>query len=172
MKNGVGNMEIEQTMTVDYEDIASVFSYEMFDRQMKSFIAMWDMLIGAWDDYGTQELTFDILSLSLKASRLCLMADEDMARQNQDLKRNRKLKNMEYAATLDRMVTERIAPLVQDVVKKVRREGRFEGHKWKRTTSTILSMLPKLDGIANDEDYEPFVSAVAKWFIIDQQIWD
>ena len=26
-------MEIEQTMTVDYEDIASVFSYEMFDRQ-------------------------------------------------------------------------------------------------------------------------------------------
>ena len=62
------------------------------------------------------ELTFDILSLSLKASRLCLMADEDMARQNQDLKRNRKLKNMEYAATLDRMVTERIAPLVQDVV--------------------------------------------------------
>ena len=40
MKNGVGNMEIEQTMTVDYEDIASVFSYEMFDRQMKSFIAM------------------------------------------------------------------------------------------------------------------------------------
>ena len=118
------------------------------------------------------ELTFDILSLSLKASRLCLMADEDMARQNQDLKRNRKLKNMEYAATLDRMVTERIAPLVQDVVKKGRREGHFEGHKWKRTTSTILSMLPKLDGIANDEDYEPFVSAVAKWFIIDQQIWD
>ena len=100
------------------------------------------------------------------------MADEDMARQNQDLKRNRKLKNMEYAASLDRMVTERIAPLVQDVVKKVRREGHFEGHKWKRTTSTILSMLPKLDGIANDEDYEPFVSAVAKWFIIDQQIWD
>ena len=51
------------------------------------------------------------------------MADEDMARQNQDLKRNRKLKNMEYAATLDRMVTERIVPLVQDVVKKVRREA-------------------------------------------------
>ena len=51
------------------------------------------------------------------------MADEDMARQNQDLKRNRKLMNMEYAATLDRMVTERIAPLVQDVVKKVRREA-------------------------------------------------
>ena len=56
MKNGVGNMEIEQTMTVDYEDIASVFSYEMYDRQMKSFIAMWDMLIGAWDDYGTRNL--------------------------------------------------------------------------------------------------------------------
>lgn len=56
MKNRVGNMEIEQTMTVDYEDIASVFSYEMFDRQMKSFIAMWDMLIGAWDDYGTRNL--------------------------------------------------------------------------------------------------------------------
>ena len=54
MKNGVGNMEIEQTMTVDYEDIASVFSYEMFDRQMKSFIAMWDMLIGEGDDYGTR----------------------------------------------------------------------------------------------------------------------
>ena len=31
MKNGVGNMEIEQTMTVDYEDIASVFSYEMLN---------------------------------------------------------------------------------------------------------------------------------------------
>ena len=64
-------MEIEQTMTVDYEDIASVFSYEMFDRQMKSFIAMWYMLIGAWDDYGPQELTFDILSLSLR-HRACV----------------------------------------------------------------------------------------------------
>ena len=49
-------MEIEQTMTVDYEDIASVFSYEIFDRQMKSFIAMGDMLIGAWDVYGTRIL--------------------------------------------------------------------------------------------------------------------
>ena len=87
-------------MSDDYEDIASVFSYEMFDRQMNSFISMWNMLTDAWDDYGTQELTFDILSLSLKAARLCLMADEDMARQNQDLKRSRRLKNMKYAATL------------------------------------------------------------------------
>ncbi len=145
---------ITQPASVDYEDIASVFSYEMFDRQMHSFIAMWNMLIEAWDDYGTQELTFDILSLSLKASRLCLMADEDMARQNHDLKRGRRLKNMEFAATLERMVTERITPLVENVIKKVRSEGRFEGHKWKRTTATILSMLPKLDGIANNEEYK------------------
>ena len=150
-------------MSDDYEDIASVFSYEMFDRQMNSFISMWNMLTDAWDDYGTQELTFDILSLSLKAARLCLMADEDLARQNQDLKRSRRLKNMEYAATLEKMVTERITPLVQDAIRRVRSEGQFEGHKWKRTTTTILSMLPKLDGIANNEEYKftSFSSEVA-----------
>ena len=32
--------------------------------------------------------------------------------------------------------------------------------------------VAKARRLANDEDYEPFVSAVAKWFIIDQQIWD
>ena len=141
---------MEPLTTVDYEDIASVFSYEMFVRQINTFIAMWNMLIVAWDDYGTQELTFDILSLSSKAARLCLMADEDMVRQNQDLKRSRKLKNMEYAATLDKMVTERITPLVQDAVRRVRSKGQLEGHKWKRTTATILSMLPQLDGLANN----------------------
>ena len=143
-----------QPTAVDYEDIASVFSYEMFDRQMNTFIAMWNMLIGAWDDYGTQELTFDILSLSSKAARLCPMADEDMARQNQDLQRSRKLKNMEYAATLEKMVTERITPLVRDAIRRVRGEGRLEGHKWKRTTATILSMLPQLDGVSNDEEHK------------------
>lgn len=163
MSEAKKTMEIKRTMSDDYEDIASVFSYEMFDRQMDSFIAMWNMLTDAWDDYGTQELTFDILSLSLKAARLCLMADEDMARQNQDLKRSRRLKNMEYAATLEKMVTERITPLVQDAIRRVRSEGQFEGHKWKRTTTTILSMLPKLDGIANNEEYKftSFSSEVA-----------
>ncbi|MDD5784805.1 MAG: hypothetical protein PUD52_07695 [Prevotella sp.] len=147
-------MEMEPLTTVDYEDIASVFSYEMFDRQMNTFIAMWNMLIGAWNDYGTQELTFDILSLSSKAARLCLMADEDMVRQNHDLQRSRKLRNMEYAATLEKMVTERITPLVQDAIRRVRSEGRLEGHKWKRTTATILSMLPQLDDIASNEKYK------------------
>ncbi|MGN0281055.1 MAG: hypothetical protein ACI4B3_01990 [Prevotella sp.] len=146
-------MEINRPTTIDYEDIASVFSYEMFDRQMNTFIAMWNLLIDAWDDYGTQELTFDILSLSSKASRLCLMADEDMARQNHDLQRSRKLRNMEYAATLERMVTERITPLVKDTIRRVRSEGRFEGHKWKKTTATILSMLPQLDGMADNEEH-------------------
>ena len=147
-------MEMEPLTTVDYEDIASVFSYEMFDRQMNTFIAMWNMLIGAWNDYGTQELTFDILSLSSKVARLCLMADEDMVRQNHDLQRSRKLRNMEYAATLEKMVTERITPLVQDAIRRVRSEGRLEGHKWKRTTVTILSMLPQLDDIASNEKYK------------------
>ena len=38
-------MEMEPLTTVDYEDIASVFSYEMFDRQMNTFIAMWNLLL-------------------------------------------------------------------------------------------------------------------------------
>src|SRR5574344_1603441 len=105
---------------MEYDNISEIFSYEMFDRQMNTFLTMWRVMIDGWNDYGAHELTFDIMSLSAKASRLCLMADEDMARQLRELNNNRKVSNIKYAATLAQMMNEEIKPLMERAISSLR----------------------------------------------------
>lgn len=69
------------------------FSYEVFDRQLETYYMMCQVLIQGWEDYGTQEMNFDIRSLCTKASRLCYMADQGLALQYADLTQQRKLAN-------------------------------------------------------------------------------
>ena len=115
---------------MEYDNINEIFSYEMFDRQMNTFLKMWRVMIDGWDDYGPQELTFDILSLSAKASRLCLMADEDMARQLADLKNSRKIQNINYAATIAKMMNDDIKPIMERAIGSMRSTHRLESHRW------------------------------------------
>jgi len=80
-------------MTMTETVLQPTFSYEVFDRQMETYYMMCQVLIQGWEDYGTQEMNFDIRSLCTKASRLCYMADKDLALQHTDLTHQRKLAN-------------------------------------------------------------------------------
>jgi len=124
---------------------ADDFSYEMFDRQMHTFLGMWRMVIDAWDDYGTQEMTFDIMSLSAKAARLCGLADVDMSLQTTDITNRRMQRNIEYHASLDKLMHGDIAKLMENAVKSVRATGRLEGRKWPKPAATVVTMLSQFD---------------------------
>ena len=132
---------------MEYDNISEIFSYEMFDRQMNTFLTMWRVMIDGWDDYGSQELTFDIMSLSAKASRLCLMADEDMARQLRELNNNRKVSNIKYAATLAQMMNEEIKPLMEKAISSLRATRRLENHRWPVMSAGMTKLLPMFDEV-------------------------
>ncbi|MGM9733883.1 MAG: hypothetical protein ACI3YT_07185, partial [Prevotella sp.] len=136
---------------MEYDNISEIFNYEMFDRQMNTFLTMWRVMIDGWDDYGPQELTFDILSLSAKASRLCLMADEDMARQLRDLKNSRKVSNIKYAAILAKMMNEDIVPMMKKAIETVRSTHRLESHRWPVMSAGMTKLLPMFDNVNEDK---------------------
>lgn len=136
---------------MEYDNINEIFSYEMFDRQMNTFLKMWRVMIDGWDDYGPQELTFDILSLSAKASRLCLMADEDMARQLADLKNSRKIQNINYAATIAKMMNDDIKPIMERAIGSMRSTHRLESHRWPVKSAGITKLLPMFDQVNQGE---------------------
>ena len=119
----------------------------MFNRQLNTFLTMWKVMIDGWDDYGPQELTFDILSLSAKASRLCLMADEDMARQLGDLKNSRKIRNINYAATIAKMMNEEIKPVMERAIDSIRSTHRLESHRWPVKSAGMTKLLPMFDQV-------------------------
>ena len=132
---------------MEYSDISEIFSYEMFDRQMETFIKMWNVLIGGWDDYGSQELTFDILSLSAKASRLCLMADVDMSRQLRDLKNSRKLSNIRYVDTIAKMINDGVAPMMHKAIESMHSTHQLESHRWPVLKDGMTKLLPMFDTV-------------------------
>ena len=136
---------------MEYDNISEIFSYEMFDRQMNTFLTMWRVMIDGWDDYGAHELTFDIMSLSAKASRLCLMADEDMARQLRELNNNRKVSNIKYAATLAQMMNEEIKPLMERAISSLRATRRIENHRWPVMSAGMTKLLPMFDEVNQEK---------------------
>ena len=132
------------------------FDYVRFDRQMNTFLHMIQVLVEGWEDYGTQELTFDILSLSAKAARLCLMSDEDFSLQNSDITRSRKLMNLHYRMTMEMLIEQQLVPKMKDAIQRIQTTGRLEGVKWPAVTTDIIQMLPLLDGADGDTDGHTF----------------
>ena len=81
------------------------FSYEVFDRQLDNFAMMLKVLMDGWEDYSSQEMTFDIHSLCTKASRLCYLADQDLALQHTDVSHHRKEQNETYFTSFELIIT-------------------------------------------------------------------
>ena len=88
----------------DKDEQQSPFSYEVFDRQLNTFYMMCQVFIQGWEDYSTQEMNCDIRSLCTKASRLCYMADQDLALQHNDLTHQRKFINQSHLGTISQIV--------------------------------------------------------------------
>ena len=89
------------------------FSYEVFDRQLDHFTMMLKVLMDGWEDYSSQEMTFDIHSLCTKAARLCYLADQDLALQHTDVSHHRKEQNEMYFTSFELIITTQFTKLPQ-----------------------------------------------------------
>lgn len=136
-------------MTTDTEEPS--FSYEVFDRQLNTYYLMCQVLLNGWEDYSTQEMNFDIRSLCAKASRLCYMADQDLALQHSDLTHQRKLINQQHLDTITQLVIGEMSPFMKKIVEEFKLTKVLEGHKSPMFSAQMSNLFPKLKELLLDE---------------------
>ena len=138
------------------EEQQSQFSYEVFDRQLNTFYLMCQVFIQGWEDYSTQEMNCDIRSLCTKASRLCYMADQDLALQHNDLTHQRKFINQSHLGTISQIVINEMSPFLKKVIDRYKTTKNLEGHKSGMFSAQMSMLFPKLhellieDGMVED----------------------
>ncbi len=132
-------------MTTNERDtISASFSYEVFDRQLKHFLMMIQVLMEGWDDYSSQELSCELNSLCIKVSRLCYMADQDLALQHADVPRLRKEKNEYWHLVMEDFVKKRFSPFVFPIINGFK-EGKLPtGHDSPMFSSKLSVIFPRL----------------------------
>ena len=123
------------------------FSYEVFDRQLDNFAMMLKVLMDGWEDYSSQEMTFDIHSLCTKASRLCYLADQDLALQHTDVSHHRKEQNETYFTSFELIITTQFTKFMKKVLAQVKAGKKVEGHASPMFSSEISTLLPKLQDL-------------------------
>ena len=126
------------------KEINASFSYEVFDRQLNHFETMLRMMIEGWEDYSSQEMTYDINSLCTKASRLCYMADQDLALQHADVTHQRKESNEHWHRKMEELVVKKFAPFILEVVNGVKQGEGMEGHESPMFSYRLSSIFPRL----------------------------
>lgn len=127
------------------------FSYEAFDRQLETYYMMCRVLIHGWEDYSTQEMNFDIRSLCIKASRLCYMADQDLALQHADPTHRRKLANQKHLEKMSQVVIGELCPFLRTVVNRYHETKQLQGHQSPMFTAKMSLLLPKLKDVLMDD---------------------
>lgn len=127
------------------------FSYNIFDRQLENLVNMTQALVSGWDDIMTVEMTIDLKSLCLKASRLCALSDTDIAMQQQDLAHLRTQRNKEWHAVFNSLMAEQVGPLVQRVIANMRKTNKLEGHRTVLFPCHMSSVLPRLKSIMEED---------------------
>lgn len=130
------------------------FSYDVFDRQLRNQIAVTEALVGGWDDIMTVEMTLDLKSLCLKASRLCAMADADYALQQQDLAHLRTERNREWEDAFNDLMFGVVGPWVGQVMEQVRHTHKLEGHHSPMFPCQMNVVMPLLSNLLAEDDTE------------------
>jgi len=131
------------------------FSYEVFDRQLQNFCMMTEVMINGWNDYSTQEMVFDINSLYIKASRLCYMADQDLALQHADVTQQRKKENQYFHNLMEELVIRKLSQFVFLVINEFKEGKQLEGHDSPMFTSEISIIFPRLFDLFAMEGMSP-----------------
>ena len=131
------------------------FSYEVFDRQLQNFCMMTEVMINGWNDYSTQEMIFDINSLYIKASRLCYMADQDLALQHADVTQQRKKENQYFHNLMEELVIRKLSQFVFLVINEFKEGKQLEGHDSPMFTSEISIIFPRLFDLFAMEGMSP-----------------
>ena len=131
------------------------FSYEVFDRQLQNFCMMTEVMINGWNDYSTREMVFDINSLYIKASRLCYMADQDLALQHADVTQQRKKENQYFHNLMEELVIRKLSQFVFLVINEFKEGKQLEGHDSPMFTSEISIIFPRLFDLFAMEGMSP-----------------
>lgn len=145
----------------------SEFSYDIFDRQLDALLSMGCIVVDTWDDCDTLEMLLNIKSLCLKASRLCLMADEDWNRQQNGFYFSRIADNKKMLKALEILVTAKAMPLISNVLNEVRVNRTIKTRVWAEQNTDPLAMLPKLsefivDDEVNEAEWDELMTKVAE----------
>ena len=152
--------------------ITTEFNYEAFDRQMEALLQMSMILIRGWDDYAAQELTFDIRSLCVKGSRLCSLADQDLALQQADLTHARRQANQYFYVQLNELVTKQLSPLMTRVVDDIRNKKTLDRPSSAAYRQEMSDLLPRLgQWLASDNTgKERFEQMVGNFTMVEKQL--
>ena len=133
------------------------FDYEVFDRQINNFCLMMQVMINGWEDYNSQEMTFDIISLCNKASRLCYMADQDFVLQNADVSKERKGENQAWFDVFSILVTRSFSEFLRNIFANLKKGKVIEGHPSPMIQNEMMTLVPKIhdllrnDGMSEEE---------------------
>ena len=152
--------------------ITTEFNYEAFDRQMETLLQMSMVLITGWDDYAAQELTFDIRSLCVKGSRLCSLADQDLALQQADLTHVRRQANQYFYVQLNELVTKHLSPLMSQVVDDIRNKKTLDRPSSSAYQQEMSDLLPRLGQwlASDDSGKERFTQMVSDFTMVEKQL--
>lgn len=152
--------------------IQQQFQYEVFDRQLLTMQKMCEVLYGGWEDYGTQEMTFDIRSLCAKVMRLCSMCDEDYAVQQNDLLHQRRSDNERYLQMVRMLVEQKLTPILLYVIHKHEQGQEIKGHKMQPLPSAVTPMMESIrvffEGSKNGID--SLTELLASTKVLDKEI--
>lgn len=120
------------------------FRYEVFDRQLLTMQKMCEVLYDGWEDYGTQEMTFDIRSLCAKVVRLCRMCDDDYAIQQNDLLHQRSGDNERYLQMVRMLLQQKLTPILLDVIYKHEHGQEIKGQKMQPLPTAVTPMMESI----------------------------
>ena len=134
------------------------FSYISFDSQILGLLAMTSAVIDGWDNYAGIEMNMDLKSLTIKASRLCSMADEDRVLQTDNIMQERGEENYRLFSLLDDFMSDNLSPFVLRLMESLRRGNGMKGHSCPQMHG-VTELLPS---IANLIDSSGHVDEIAK----------
>lgn len=129
--------------------------YEIYDRQMEIFCNALELFIEGYREYSASELSMDIRSLCIKASRLCYMADQDYAIQQETLIDERLAQNTTQLDRLGYLINTKFSQMVESVIQNIRNTKSFDGVKLPRLEGEFADILPNISKyIFEDRDTE------------------
>lgn len=145
----------------------STFSYAAFDRQVLNLAAMVSVLIDGWEDYSSMEMNIDLKSLTMKAAKVCYLADEDRARQSESITQERESANSTLLKLIDDLLVERLSPFLMQVLEKIRQGEGLSGKSHPTLRHNISDILPQLAEMTNSTCIEDIVETTA---VLEKQL--
>lgn len=121
------------------------FSYDPFDRQTQNLLRMAMTVMDGWEDYASTEMNMDLKSLTIKASKVCFLADQDRALQSENLIQERKEANHALHLAFSDFVSNRLNPFVCLIIQNLRDgQGMKGGQVTQFAHNSIHEVLPMI----------------------------